>query len=171
MPDARMTERLGLPAAALALAATAVASQSAASTLVATKVTSNIVDTYTAAARRYLVRLAGIPLGTAATGAATVAILHGTATNAMSAASVGTGTTPMQATVNVGSGGVIQDLELRGADLVGKNRYLQAQIIPGGALVAAFALTVQTEGRYNSNTGANVGTGTYPAPVVVADLA
>jgi hypothetical protein len=88
----------------------------------------------------------------------------------MSAASVGTGTTPMQVTANVGSGGLIQDLELRGADLVGKNRYLQLQIIPGGALATAIVATVQTEGRYNSNTGANISTGTYPAPVVVADL-
>lgn len=170
MPDARMTERLGLPATALQLVATAQASQTAASAIVATKATSNFIDTYTAAARRYLVRLNAVPLGTAATGNATIAMFHGTATGAMSAASVGTGTTPMQATVAVGSNGAVQDLELRGADLVGKNRYLQAIVTPGGSLVAAFAVNIITEGRYNSNTGANVGTGTYPAPVVVADL-
>lgn len=171
MPDGRMTERLGLPAVALQLAATAQASQTAASAIVATKATSGFIDTYTAAARRYRVRVAGIPLGTAATGAATVAIFHGTATGAMSAASVGTGTVAMQATGNIGSaGGFLPDLEIRGADLVGKNRYLQAIVTPGGSLVAAFAVTIDTEGRYNANTGANVGTGTLPTPVVVADL-
>jgi len=170
MPNGRMTERLGLPAAALQLVATAQASQTAASTLVATKATSGFVDTYTAAFQRLRARLAAVPLGTAATGNATIAIYHGTATGAMSAASVGTGTTPMQATVAVGSAGIIQDLELRGADLVGKNRYLQAIVTPGSNLVAAFAVTLDTEGRYLSNTAANVGTGTYPAPVIVADL-
>jgi hypothetical protein len=88
----------------------------------------------------------------------------------MSAASVGTGTVAMQATVAVGSNGVVQDLELRGSDLVGKNRYLQAIATPGGSLRAALALNIITEGRYQSNTSANVGTGTYPAPVVVSDL-
>ena len=97
-----MTERLGLPASAIQIAATAQASQAVASGIVATSATSNFIDTYTAAARRYRVRVAGIPLGTAATGAATVAIFHGTATGAMVAASVGTGTTPMRATGNIG---------------------------------------------------------------------
>ena len=170
MPAGRLTERLGLPAAALQLVATAQASQTAASGGVATRATSNFIDTYTAAARRYLARLHAIPLESGATGNVTVAVFHGTATGNMSAASVGTGTTPMQATVAVGSNGVIQDLELRGSDLVGKNRYLQAIATPGGSLRAALALTIITEGRYQSNTGANVGTGTYPAPVVVADL-
>lgn len=170
MPQSRMIDRLGLHAAALQLVATAQASQTAASTLVATKATSGFIDTLTAGDRRYLVRLNAVPLGTAATGPATVAIYHGTATGAMSAASVGTGTVAMQATVNVGSGGVIQDLELKGADLVGKNRYLQAIVTPGGALVAAFAVNIITEGRYNPPTSPNVGTGTYPTPVVVAEL-
>lgn len=170
MPEARMTERLGLPAKALQLVATAQATQTAASALVATKATSDFIDTYTAAARRYRVRLNAIPLNTNNTGNATIAIWHGSATGAMSAASVGTGTVAMQATVSVPSSGIIQDLELRGADLVGKNRYLQAIVTPGGSLVAAFAVNIDTEGRYNANTGSNVGTGTYPTPVVVADL-
>ena len=170
MPAGRMTERLGLPATALQLVATAQASQTAASGGVATRATSNFIDTYTAAARRYLVRLNAVPLESGATGNVTVALFHGTATGNMSAASVGTGTVAMQATVAVGSNGVIQDLELRGADLVGKNRYLQAIVTPGGSLRAALALNIITEGRYQSNTGSNVGTGTYPTPVVVADL-
>src|SRR5262245_14488311 len=110
MPDGRMVERLGLPAAALQLVATAQATQTAASALVATKATSDFIDTYTAAARRYLVRLNAIPLNTNNTGAATIAIFHGTATGNMSAASVGTGTVAMQATVSVPSGGIVQDM-------------------------------------------------------------
>ena len=170
MPQSRMIDRIGLPAAALQLAASAQASQTAASAIVATKATSGYIDTWTSGIRRYLAVANFAVLGTAATGAATVAVYHGTATGAMSAASVGTGTTAMQATANIGSAGGIIELELQGADLVGKNRYLQFQVIPGGSLAAAIALDVFTEARYNSPTGNNLGTATLATPVVVADL-
>jgi hypothetical protein len=165
-----MVDRLGIHGAALQLAASAQASQTAASAIVATKATSNILDTWTVGDRRYLALANFVPLGTAATGAATVAIYHGTATGSMSAASVGTGTTAMQMTGNIGSAGGIMALELQGSDLVGKNRYLQAIVTPGGSLVAAIALDLITEARFNSPTVNNLGTGTLLTPVVVSDL-
>lgn len=168
MPQSRMIDRLGLPQAALQLVATAQASQTAPSTVVATKADSNIIDTYTVADRRYLALANIVPLATGATGNATVSVLHGTATNAMSAASVGTGTTPMQATGAIGSAGGILALELQGADLVGKNRYLQFRVTPGTNLVAAVALDVIAEARYNSPTTQN--TAALATPVVVSDL-
>jgi hypothetical protein len=168
MPYGRMGERLGLHAAALQNVATAQASQAVLSGVVATVATSNIIDSWALGERRMLVRANFTPLNTAATGNATVAIFHGTGTGAMSAASVGTGTTPMQATVAVGSVGKILDLELQGGDLVGKNRYLQAIVTPGGSLVAAVALNVITEPRILPPTGANVAQ--LATPVVVADL-
>lgn len=168
MPYGRMTERLGLHGATFQNVATAQASVNVASTGVATKAGSDIVDTYTTNDRRFLVRTNFVPLNSSATGAATVAILHGTATGAMSAASVGTGTTPMQATVSVPSGGKILDLELTGSDLIGKNRYIQAVVTPGGSLVAAVAVNIITEARYLPPTASNVAA--YATPVVVADL-
>lgn len=168
MPYARMTERLGLHGSALQIAATAQASQAVLSGVVATVATSNIIDTQTLGDRRYLVRANLVPLNTAATGNATVAIYHGTATGAMSAASVGTGTTPMQATAAVGTAGKIIDIELNGPDLAAKNRYLQAVVTPGGSLVAAIALNIITEGRFLPATAANVAA--LATPVVVADL-
>lgn len=168
MPYGRMEERLGLHAAALQHIATAQASVAVLSGVVATAATSNIIDSWTMGDRRHLVRANFVPLNSAATGAATVAIYHGTATGAMSAASVGTGTTPMQATVSVPSTGKILDIELQGSDLIGKNRYLQAVVIPGGSLIAAVALNVITESRYLPPTAANVSA--LATPVIVADL-
>lgn len=166
MPQSRMTERLGLQAAALANIATATAS--AAVTFV-TRATSNIVDSWTLGNQRYLVRAAFNPITTAATGVATVAILHGSATGAMSAASVGTGTVAMQATVSISSVGKIQDLEIQGSDLVGKNRFLQAIVTPGGIFQGSVALEIITEGRVAvPNTAANVSQ--WATPVVVANL-
>lgn len=170
MPYARITERLGLQAGALANVATAAASVAVASTRVATSVGSDIIDTWTTANQRYLVRAALYPLTTAATGAATVAIYHGTATGAMSAASVGTGTTPMQATASVDAGGKIVTVELEGADLVGKNRYLQAIVIPGGSLAAAAAVTIDGEPSYLEPAPPTSLVAEAVTPVIVADL-
>lgn len=168
MPYGRMIERLGLHMAALQNIATAQASQAVSSLGVATKAASNIVDSWTLGDRRFLVRAAFVPIASTGTGPATVAIFHGSATNAMSAASVGTGTTPMQMTGSIGTAGGILELELQGSDLIGKNRYLQAQVIPGGALAGAVALTVDTEARVLPPTAANVSL--LATPVVVADL-
>lgn len=168
MPMSRLIERLGLHGLAVQAVATAQASVNVPSGNVATKATSNIIDSWTLGERR-LIALANImPLTTAGTGAATVAIYHGSATGSMSAASVGTGTTPMQATVSVPTTGQVAWLELTGSDLIGKNRYLQAQVIPGGALVASVALDLLTEARVNSPSGGNVSA--LATPVVVADL-
>jgi len=163
-----MEERLGLHAAALQNIATAQASQAVLSGVVATQATSNIIDSWTMGDRRWLVRANFVPLNSAATGNATVAIYHGTATGSMSAASVGTGTVAMQITGAIPSTGKILDIELQGSDLVGKNRYLQAVVIPGGSLVAAVALNVITEARYLPPTAANVAA--LATPVIVADL-
>lgn len=165
-----MIERIGLHAKALQLVATAQASQTAASNGVATKATSDYIDTLTYGDRRYLAVANFVPLGTAQIGNATLAVYHGTATGSMSAASVGTGTVAMQITGAIGSVGTILELELSGSDLVGKNRYLQFQAIPATNLVAAVALDVLTESRYNSPSNNNVGTATLATPVVVADL-
>lgn len=168
MPLDRMTERLGLKAAALQIVATAQASQTAPSTQVATVATSNILDTYTLGDRRYLARAAFALLSTAATGAATLGVYEGTATGSMSAASVGTGTTLQQVTANISSNGSILELELHGADLHSSKRYLQFRVTPGGGLISAVSLTVDTEARYQPNTGSNVSA--LVTPVVVADL-
>jgi hypothetical protein len=166
MPYARMTERLGLQAAALTKIATATGTQAVS---YSTQAESNIIDSWVLGNQRYLIRAHFTPDSTAATGSATVAVQHGTATNAMSAASVGTSTTPMQATVAVSSDGAILDMELEGADLVGKNRYLQAVVTPGGSFRGAVALEVITEARVAvPNTAANVSQ--LASPVVVADL-
>lgn len=168
MANSRIIERLGLPAAALTFAATAQATQAVASTLVGTAAKSNIIDAQARGDHRMLVRAGLIPVATTATGNATVAIYHGTATNAMSAASKGTGTTPMQATAAIGTAGGIVELELAGADLIGKNRYLQAVVIPGGSLAAAVAVTIDVEPRHLTPTSDNVSS--LATPVVVADL-
>lgn len=168
MPNGRMIERLGVHAWAMQALATAQASVAVPSGNVATVANSNIIDSWNLGDRRIAVRANFLPLTTAGTGPATVAIYHGTATGAMSAASVGTGTTPMQATVSIGTGGKSVWLELQGADLVGKNRYLQAVITPGGALVAAAHAEMLIEARNNSPSGANVSA--LATPVVVADL-
>lgn len=168
MPYGRMVERLGVHAWAMQAVATAQASVNVPSGNVATVANSNIIDSYTLGDRRITVRADLLPLTTAGTGAATVAILHGTATGAMVAASVGTGTTPMQATVSVPTGGKSVWLELQGSDLVGKNRYLQAVVTPGGALVAAAHVEMLTESRYLPSTAANVAA--LATPVIVTDL-
>lgn len=168
MPNSRMIDRLGVHGWAMQAVATAQASVNVPSGNVATVANSNIIDSWTLGERRIAVRADLLPLTTAGTGNATVAVLHGTATGAMVAASVGTGTTPMQATVAVGTAGKSVWLELQGADLVGKNRYLQATITPGGGLVAAAHLELLAEARYLPSTAANVSA--LATPVVVADL-
>lgn len=166
MPYSRITERLGLPAAALTNIATATAS---AAVTFATRASSNVIDTWSPGLQRILVRAAFTPIGTAATGVATVAVRHGSATNAMSAASVGTGTVAMQATVSIPSTGIIQDIEINGPDLIGKNRYLDAIVTPGGIFQGSVSLQVITEARQAvPNTAANVSQ--WATPVVVANL-
>lgn len=168
MPQSRIVDRLGIHMAAQQFLATAVASQTVASTQVATVATSNIIDTWTVGDRRYLANVAIQPLTTAATGAVTVGVYHGTATGSMSAASVGTGTVAMQQTANVASSGSIIQIELQGSDLVGKNRYLQFRVTPGGGLIAQADVQVFTEPRYLSPTNNNVAA--LATTLIVSDL-
>lgn len=168
MPNARMIERLGVHGWAMQAVATAQASVNVPSGNVATVAQSNIIDTWTLGERRIAVRADLLPLTTAGTGNATVAVLHGTATGAMVAASVGTGTVAMQATAAVGTAGKSLWLELNGPDLIGKNRYLQAVVTPGGALVASAHVEMLTETRNLPPTAANVSA--LATPVIVADL-
>lgn len=168
MPDARMIDRLGVHGWAMQAVATAAASVAVPSGNVATVANSNIIDSWTLGERRIAVRADVLPLTTAGTGNVTVAVYHGTATGAMVAASVGTGTTPMQATAAVGTAGKSVWLELNGPDLIGKNRYLQAVLTPGGVLVAAAHVELLTETRVLPSTAANVSA--LATPVIVADL-